>query len=179
MSLDTQIVDMQKVWRSRQWGNSDEMKLVGRILMWNANVVEEFAESQMLSSHEYLMRLTVAGLWEARPKCAVLAGYYPASPIIPICRMYLLSVEPIRWKRFCNTIDSLPGYMNTLDDFVAGPVNVLTVWWEYPCTMVALWPPPIEDDPTLDENDGLRIPDEEHSEFVFSGKKLPLDQSVF
>jgi hypothetical protein len=162
---EVQKISLKSVWRGRISPMTRQEEAFGQVFAFDANVLEEQARAGDMTSHEVLLRLIVKGLWEARPKQSVLAGYIPGTERTPICRVYLLSARQLAWGAFHKSVHDLPGYMETCEDFILGSQHCPAVWWEYPCTMVALWPRLVEGDDGYEESIRLGGPWEEHGWF--------------
>jgi hypothetical protein len=116
---------------------TQQEEAIGQVFAFDAHVLEERARAGDKTSHELLLRLAVQGLWEERPKRTVLAVYFPGTPNKPICRFFLMSARPLVWNTFSKFAQRTAGYIESGQDYLVGQ-RCLLVWWEYPCTMVAL-----------------------------------------
>jgi hypothetical protein len=160
MEREVQTISLKSVWRPRMSPVTHQEEAFGQVFAFDANAIEKMADEGHESSHVVLLRIMIPGLWEARPKQPVLAGYIPGTERTPICRVYLMSARPCAWGPFHKTFRESPAYLETSEDFIVGN-HVPAVWWENPCTMVALWPRPTEQDPQHEEWTRLGGPGEE------------------
>src|SRR4051794_33895088 len=97
MEREIQHIALNAVWRSAPAPPTFEDTPIGQVFAFDANALAAEAQVSQLTSHQLLLRLTVKGLWEARPKRTVLAGYLPGRAEQPVCRLYLMSVRNFAW----------------------------------------------------------------------------------
>ncbi len=123
------------------------------------------AQAADITSHEVLLRLTVKGLWEQRLKQTVLAGYMPGVENPSACLLFLVSLRPLVWNAFSKCAQKVAGYIESGQDCLIGSDRSLLVWWEYPCTMIALWPSPESGVVLAPSDDAAGKSNPEHSWF--------------
>ena len=61
-----------------------------------------------------------------------------------------MSAKPCTWGPFLKVFQNFTEYLENGEDFIER-THVPSVWWEYPCTMVAPWPRPTAQYPQFDE----------------------------
>ena len=72
-----QTISLKSVWRSKMSPITHQEEAVGQFFAFDAKGIEAMATAGEESSHVTLLRFMIQGLWEARPRQPVLAGYLP------------------------------------------------------------------------------------------------------
>jgi hypothetical protein len=102
-----------------------------------------------LSLHEFLMELSIEGLWQMRAKQRVFVGYIPGTEKVPVVRLFLMARREPPFGNFMLAASKRPGYIETGRDFIRGGQTEPLAYWEYPCSAYALWTPSLEGVPFL------------------------------
>lgn len=178
MALEFQTISLKSVWRGGTSQFTFEEAPIGQVFAFFTGVVMESARAAQMPIHEYLLRATIQGLWEWHPKKPILAGYFPIAEQLPT-RIFLMSAKAITADPFHGVVSKLPGYMECGQTYVEGDLKCLLAWWEYPCTMVALWPEEGHDEEPIDGDYPLRVPHQEQQSFVASGRTYRYSNRVF
>lgn len=139
MSLSIQRISLQQVAEIGISGHTWTPAIYGTCLAFHSDPLQELATQAGQSVQVWLQQRVIAGLWEDHPKQSALAFYVPGQ----ILRLFICMKRDKYLKKVFEAVGTCPAYIESGHDCFPlkyGRSIRPLVYWEPPCTMVALWP---------------------------------------